>query len=230
MVRRTRSQAAATRVVLLDAAEHVFRAKGVAHATLADVALAAGLTRGAVYWHFRDKADLVAAVCNRVTLPAEAMRAAPEATSGDDPLGELRAQCVHGLVQLATCPRTQAVFDVMFRRCEQRGESAPLGERQCDMRDDCVAQVKRALDRAVALRQLPAATDTRLAAEGIHAFMTGLMYQWVGNTAAFDLERAAPALIDAHLAGLRAHPPRRAAHPAKARSSTRLRAQGAARR
>ena len=43
MARRTRKEAAATREALLGAAERVFRAKGVARATLSEVAAAAGV-------------------------------------------------------------------------------------------------------------------------------------------------------------------------------------------
>ena len=66
-------EAVATREALLDAAEREFRGKGVAHTTLADVAEAAGLTRGAIYWHFRDKAELFEAMCERAAMPMEAM-------------------------------------------------------------------------------------------------------------------------------------------------------------
>ena len=71
MARRTKSEAAITREQLLDAAERVFRERGVTRTSLAEVAAAAGVTRGAVYWHFRDKADLFDAMCERATLPLE---------------------------------------------------------------------------------------------------------------------------------------------------------------
>ena len=58
MVRRTKADAEATRDQLLDAAQTVFYEKGVAGASLAEVAKEAGLTRGAIYWHFGDKVDL----------------------------------------------------------------------------------------------------------------------------------------------------------------------------
>jgi TetR/AcrR family acrAB operon transcriptional repressor len=63
MVRRTKEEALATRAALLDAAEKVFRQHGVTRATLGAVASAAGVTRGALYWHFRDKDELFAALC-----------------------------------------------------------------------------------------------------------------------------------------------------------------------
>ena len=58
MARRTKEDAEATRNKLLDAAAEVFFAKGVAGASLSEVAQAAGLTRGAIYWHLKDKVDL----------------------------------------------------------------------------------------------------------------------------------------------------------------------------
>jgi AcrR family transcriptional regulator len=57
-MRRTKAEAAVTRAVVLKKALSVFSAKGYAAATLDDVAKAAKVTRGAIYWHFKSKADL----------------------------------------------------------------------------------------------------------------------------------------------------------------------------
>lgn len=57
-MRRTKEDAQHTREALLDAAELVFAQRGVSRTSLQEIAKAAGLTRGAVYWHFKDKAEL----------------------------------------------------------------------------------------------------------------------------------------------------------------------------
>src|SRR5690606_12983243 len=57
-MRRTKEQAEQTRASILAAAEQLFLEKGVAHSTLDQIARAAGVTRGAVYWHFENKAHL----------------------------------------------------------------------------------------------------------------------------------------------------------------------------
>ena len=62
MVRRTKADAEATRLSLLDAAEQLFQARGVSRTSLNDIATAAGTTRGAIYWHFKDKADLLSLI------------------------------------------------------------------------------------------------------------------------------------------------------------------------
>jgi TetR/AcrR family acrAB operon transcriptional repressor len=220
MVRRTKTQAAATREAVLDAAERVFRERGVAHSSLAEVAEAAGVTRGAVYWHFRDKAEVFKAMCERVQLPMEGKLASAGRNRHDDPLGALRAASLDALAQLATDPRTQAVFDVVFHKCEFAAELAAVDERCVSADNACLRNVERLLEQAVARRQLPHDTDTRLAAQGLNAFVVGIMHQWVRRPGAYDLARAAPQLIDAFLAGLRAKPPRRIAAGRRARAAS----------
>jgi TetR/AcrR family acrAB operon transcriptional repressor len=209
MVRRTKVQAAITREQLLDAAERVFRDHGVAKTSLTEVAVAAGVTRGAVYWHFKDKADLFAAMCERATLPLDAILAEASGKTHEDPLGALRALAVAALTRLATDPRAQAVFEVIFHKAELTGELAEIAGRQERDRCDCLLNVQEILDQAVRAGQLPADTDTALATRLLHAFMSGVMREWVLDKTAYDLAARASSLVDTIVAGLAASPPRR---------------------
>ncbi len=220
MVRRTREEALATREQLLDAAECMFRQRGVGHTSLAEVADAAGVTRGAIYWHFKDKADLFQAMFDRATLPLNSALDELTSESQQDPLGAVRQLAVHALTHLARDPRTQAVFDIAFLRCEYTEELSAVRSRHLQDRADCLRQCETSLDQAVAQGQLPRDTDTRLAAQGYYAFVGGLMRDWVESAGHYDLAAAAPALIDCFLAGLRQQPPRKrraAAHAATTR-------------
>lgn len=58
MARRTKEEAFRTRQMLLNAAIEQFALHGVSGTTLTDIADAAGVTRGAVYWHFTSKNEL----------------------------------------------------------------------------------------------------------------------------------------------------------------------------
>ena len=62
MARRTKAECEATRNALLDAAEAVFLEQGVSRTSLEQIARHAGMTRGALYWHFKDKDALFEAV------------------------------------------------------------------------------------------------------------------------------------------------------------------------
>src|SRR4051794_23089771 len=57
-MRRTKEDAAQTRTQLLEAALHCFQEKGYVSTTLDDIAQRAGTTRGAIHWHFGNKAQL----------------------------------------------------------------------------------------------------------------------------------------------------------------------------
>ena len=90
MVRKTKQDAQATRARILDTAECVFQRKGVSATSLQEIAQAAGLTRGAIYWHFQNKADLFDAMLQRVVLPLECSLEHRDADEDTDPLVALR--------------------------------------------------------------------------------------------------------------------------------------------
>ena len=208
MARRTKEEAQATRERLLDAAEALFCAQGVTRTSLAEVATASGMTRGAVYWHFKDKADLFRAMCDRATLPLEANFERAEACAESDPLGTLRTLSIGALTSLATDPRVQKVFEIVFHKSELVDELAGLATSHRQERCACLAQIESIMRRAAAAGQLPADLDAALATHGLNALMVGIMHEWVLDPQAFDLAEAAPGLIDIFIAGLKAHPPR----------------------
>lgn len=209
MARRTREEALATREQLLDAAERVFRERGVGHATLAEVADAAGVTRGAVYHHFDSKAELFEAMVARAEMPMDAAFDPAEA-SVPDPLGAVRERAIKALLHLATSPRVRSVFEVVFLRCEYTDELAAVERNHLREREHCLNLCGSLLDRAVAQGQLPRNTDTRAASQLLFALIGGLMREWVQAPKSFDLKTVAPQFVDVFLAGLRAAPPTKA--------------------
>ncbi len=62
MVRRCKEDAEKTRVAILESALDIFSQKGYAKTTFDEIAARAGFTKGAVYWYFKNKADLLAAL------------------------------------------------------------------------------------------------------------------------------------------------------------------------
>ena len=209
MVRRTKDEALATRNDILDAAEHVFSERGVSRTSLEDIALEAGVTRGAIYWHFKDKRDLFASMVDRVTLPMEAMVAASSDESVEDPMASLKACAVNCLKRTATDPQVQRVFDVVTHKCEYLGEMAGLNNRISAVQKGCVDRTEQAIRNAIKRGLLPAGVNPRLAAVGLDAMLFGLISNWLANPGYLPLERQAESMIDLYLDGLRGQPARR---------------------
>ena len=62
MARKCKEDAEKTRQAVIESALDVFSEKGYAKATFDEIAARAGFTKCAVYWYFRNKADLVSAL------------------------------------------------------------------------------------------------------------------------------------------------------------------------
>ena len=62
MARKCKDDAEKTRQAVLESALDVFSEKGFAKATFDEIAARAGFTKGAIYWYFKNKADLLSAL------------------------------------------------------------------------------------------------------------------------------------------------------------------------
>ena len=200
MVRRTKEDALATRASLLDAAEHLFLAKGVSRTSLNDIALAAGTTRGAIYWHFTDKADLFNAMMARVTLPMET--AFEQAGAGADPLAGLRECVLRVLRHTAGDEQTRRVFEVATQKVEYVDEMGAVRSRHIAVRQQFLDQMQRALRASARQRGRRLAIPAAAAADGLHALLDGLIQNWLLDPAAFDLVHTGEQAVNCYLDGL----------------------------
>ena len=114
MARRTKEEAQITRSQILEAAEQAFYERGVARTTLADIATLAGVTRGAIYWHFNNKADLVQAMLDSLQEPLDEMSQASQDEDEEDPLGCMKNLLVHLFHELALDPKTRRINEILF--------------------------------------------------------------------------------------------------------------------
>lgn len=206
MARSTKEEALETRNRILDAAENVFHAQGVGRTSLADVAQAANVTRGAIYWHFKNKSDLFDAMCERVRLPMEAMIEAAPGSDDPDPLGKLRDVGVFVLKEAARNPQSRKVFDILFHKCEFVDADDPLVMRQKECYLHGTKNVERLLRQAIVHKQLPADLDVRLAAVSLRASVDGLLNNWLFAPDSFNLAANAERLFDVTLDSLRHSP------------------------
>ncbi|MER2494336.1 TetR family transcriptional regulator [Catenovulum sediminis] len=196
MVGKSKAQAMETRSQLLDSAEAVFFDKGYAHTRLMDIANHAGMTRGAIYWHFKNKVDLFEAMVDRVRLPIDEIAEAHSDDKEDDPLGKMQQFSTEFLQQLANDNRRRRVFTILFHRFELNGEAQDLEARQKIAFGACTDRIERALKNAVNKGQLPAKLDTHKAAIAKHAYFTGIIYNWLFMPEQFDLTEMAQILVN----------------------------------
>jgi len=206
MVRRTKEEAQETRSQILEAAEKAFYERGVARTTLADIATMAGVTRGAIYWHFSNKADLVQAMLDSLHEPLDEMAKASENQNEIDPLGCMRQLLIHLFRQVAIDPKTRRINEILFHKCEFTDEMCDFrAQRQVAM-VDCNSRIELALTNAIHRQQLPVTLDVRRAAICLHAYIDGILGQWLLVPDSFELFKNAESWVDTGLDMLRLSP------------------------
>jgi TetR/AcrR family acrAB operon transcriptional repressor len=206
MARSTKEEALETRSRILDAAENVFYERGVSHTSLADVAKAAEVTRGAIYWHFKNKSDLFDAMCERVSLPMEAMMKEAVDQRMTDPLGQFIKTGVYVLTQAATDPRSRKVFDIIFNKCEFVEDQDPIRMRQRECHLEGMLRMEQTLRNAIARGQLPVNLNIRLACLLMHATVSGLLTDWFFAPESFNLAQDAEKLLTAAIEAIKTAP------------------------
>ena len=202
MVRRTKQDAQATRSLILDTAELVFERRGVSGASLHEIAKAAGLTRGAIYWHFKDKAALFDAMMERAHMPLEESGLGCGLRGADITVSQLRDGLIAVLKRVVSDPQMKRVFAIASHKVEYAGETEALRERHVSVRSECLADIERILQRAMRRGELARRMPARAAAVGLHALVDGLLQNWMLAPGDFDLVRVGRQVVDAYLASL----------------------------
>lgn len=203
MARRTKAEAESTRAAILDAAEVLFYQHGVSRTTLEKIAAAAQVTRGAIYWHFQNKADLFNAMLERVRLPFQHLLEALDNNITDEPFEQIRQLYISGLQLIAGSEQHHRVLTIVFHRCEYIDELNPAVNAQDQLDEQAVTVLQRAFERAAAAGSLRDGVSPRLAAMSMHMYVGGIISHFLLKPQQCDLRQHAPALIDTMLQGLK---------------------------
>ncbi|MEG1209933.1 MAG: acrEF/envCD operon transcriptional regulator [Leclercia sp.] len=205
MARKTKAEAQKTRQVLIEAAIEQFAARGVANTTLSDIADAACLTRGAVYWHFTSKAEIFNAIWQEQCPLREIIRGQLSQRKEDDPLLILREQFVTTLQYIAQDRRQRTLLQILYHKCEF--DQGMISE--CEIRERIgfnYENVREILQKCIISGSVSAQINIDIALIVFHGFFCGLIKNWLMSPEKLDLYQQAPELVDNILATLPAAP------------------------
>ena len=201
-MRRTKQEAERTRQKILVSARRVFARRGVTRTTIGHIARDAGVTRGAVYWHFRNKQDVFGAMRDQVSLPLFD-RPDLHGTDGADPLHAIET-FLRGLVdRIENSAQTRRTFEIMSLKCEYVDELRPELRRHLRRCHELKSKLRPIFERAIAAGTMRRNVPPDLAALGTCVFITGLLRLWLMDQDGVLLRRHADTLIAAHVGMLR---------------------------
>jgi len=206
MVRKKKEDAEITRKRIIVAAREVFLTKGVSRTSLEEIAKHAGVTRGAVYWHFENKAELFHAMREEIFLPlidrmedtllVDVLASTPNAP---DPL--TRIECfLQGTIQLLNdCQATRQTYEIMMSKCEYVGDFATVLQQILNNCTGIVAKLEQVYQKALENDLLNPHQQPAQLALDTHLFFSGLLHMWVKDSPEGRFRKEAGTLIANHM-------------------------------
>ncbi|MDP3211837.1 MAG: TetR family transcriptional regulator [Methylotenera sp.] len=202
MVRKTKEDAELTRQKIVNAARAVFLERGVSKSTLEHIASQANVTRGAVYWHFNNKAEIFHAIREQVFLPLIDRMDDTLAITSDNsqnPLDQIEASLCHTIHELNDNIEMREIYEIMMIKCEYVDEFALVLHQILNNCSSLIQKIEIAYERAQSQNILASKLTPRALALDTHLFFGGLLHMWIKDADGTKFRYQAIELIKSHI-------------------------------
>lgn len=200
-MRRTKEDAEMTRATLLKVALGVFSAQGYAATTLEDIARAAGVTRGAIYWHFGGKAELYNTLVREYTARGTAV-VQEVVAQGGTLLEILRRIFEQQLALVEDDAEVRALIELALFKTEQTPELEAGRRFQLEAGQAMLAHLTEAIRHGIETGEIRSDLQPDDVARAFLALQNGVIQLWLLSSQSFSLKSSAVALADILMSGI----------------------------
>jgi AcrR family transcriptional regulator len=183
-LRKTKAETEQTKEAIVLAAEDLFSEHGYEKVSLEDIASAAGVTRGAVHWHFKNKQGLLLEIRSRIEMPMEHLHNLMISDSCKDPLQALADTLRKSLREFQNDPKLRKLTKIVFK-FEYSGEREESGGKSPEQRArEVLTDVLRNAQERASFSVPWTPESGALAFVGM---LSGLLAEWVRDETEFEL-------------------------------------------
>lgn len=200
-MRRTKEEAAVTRSTLLKAALTVFSTKGYDATTLDDIASAAKVTRGAIYWHFKGKADLYNTLIEEVSARGSTV-VQNAVAEGGTLLKILRRIFIDQCALIEDDREARAVMELVLFKTGLNPELQAGRKKQVNAGNELIANITQVMQMGASQGVLRNDLDPADMARAFLAFENGAIQMWLTAPKSFSLKTSAESFAEILIAGL----------------------------
>ena len=187
MARKTKAEAEKTRQRILMAALDLFAKNGYEQTTFEDVARHIGLTKGAIFWHFKSKPDLLTELVADMTAKHNAELA--RKLSAPETLDELVVHFVERARIVVGKPIGRKFFLMMMRMDWPSARLTPIKRRLREVKTNPFSVIECALTRFQRQGKVRATADLASATMALGALWLGAMKMQIDDCHAIDLSK-----------------------------------------
>lgn len=205
-MRKTKTEALKTREHLMLAALDTFYQKGVSRASLSEIAQNAGVTRGALYWHFENKEDLFEALFRRL---CDEMKGSLEADLNNDAADmweTMHVSLLNAFRRIEEDPVHYKFSSVLHLKCERVQQNGAITEIIEKYQNIWYELLTAVLGQCVKQGSLPADLDIGVSVVYLKSAINGLISQRLVNPERINLKKDGARFVAALFSGLKHSP------------------------
>lgn len=204
-MRRTKEEAEQTRRAIMGAALRTFERHGISRTTMEHIAKTAGVTRGAIYWHFADKEALLRAIRDEVSLPlVDRADFTLLHDSARDPLERVERFLLDVITAVDRDPHTRIFCSVMHFKCEYVDALEPELDEFARKVEHSRKSLVQVYSQAKSQKDLRRGLTPEMAALETTVFLVGLIRVSLLEGHGVSVRKHCRPLIAAHVAARRA--------------------------
>ena len=195
-MRRTKEDAETTRIAILDEAVRLFAEKGVAETSLEEIANAAKVSRGAIYWHFKNKMEIFDVLHERLYQPLSEMILKDMKLDHPFPLQKMQQLCIDLMLDVADNKQKQYAITLFLIKMDYSGDLQKYRQPHRERKHANVDLFRHYFEKAIARKQLSAEQDPAALAMAVRCYLKGIVFEYLGDPETFDMNAQAPTLIN----------------------------------
>ena len=200
MARKTKEDTEKTYQALLKSAGELFTRHGVSKTTLNDIAKHAGMTRGAVYWHFDNKDSIVEALWQEeMSDHANKLIEAMSELNPQNPSEHFRDILQNGLKDVFNSPSMSQATRILLHCLEITDEQTPLRQFLETKNRNLHAGVVKAITQLQAASRISSPLSVEVLATALMAYLHGLIQYHLVKETDVDIAENAVEMIDLFL-------------------------------
>lgn len=170
-MRRTKEEALQTREKILMSALDILSKKSYANASVSEIVENVGLSKGAFYWHFRNKNDLLVQLIEGMCRKGEGERAG--SIEAPDAGCKLRVYFKESLMKLKNDELSQKIHSLMLRRIEWPEE---VQDKVVQVLKDAMLREKESVEKLIVEGQKTGLVKETISAEKAATLISGIFH------------------------------------------------------
>ncbi len=191
-----------TRRAILESASATFHTLGYSNSTLEDIARQAGVTRGAVYWHFNNKYDILCTLF-REFQPRIIVESAKILGSDRDPMSRIEEMLDFLIKKLDSRDEMSEIEHISQLLKELPGDSPQLLS-MIDEKNRYINELLlKTIREGVEHRQMRQDLDPEMTAMTLSLLLKGLWTKWLEKPGSFSPNAIADSIIHIFMSGIR---------------------------